>query len=326
MSEVAWKIVFTSRGQRLIVECALVTYIYEIKSLVDSRIVSQITYDSRLDDAQAVMGSDITKVSRYYRDRIARTDDMAERDLKGILQSLFFEGKRSDGQVRTRELEKRMRRIVETEMVLNVLREARNVYAHEIGSEKSRAWSEMVVSSTKYFFETAVVPEARKDEVDSFVSGLNVVPVEVDTQLSRAQPVTGVPSESYLEGITQELAEIKRLIDLGAGVATSSQDDLPTINEVELETLLLEIKAKINEEMRGPYWPGPGANLCQKTIIGEILAYKPRDITEALRLPDVAWRVEKNRSLFRQQVDKYGDEINALLQRTDWERNDDSVF
>ena len=324
VSSDTWKLIFKTAPQRLITDCALLTYMLELRSLVDAGYIEEEQFALRLADAQALMGRDITQLPRHFRARLVRKDGAAERDLKGTMQSLFFDAKKQQGASEARLLEDKMRRMIDIEVTLNVLREARNVYAHDLGAKMSHAWNNMVISSALYFFEKAEVPKNMRKEVEAFVGDLR----GYATEAQAIEPMTREKVEPSVapdvDSIATELAEIRRLLDLKP--TNASNESSTPISEVELEQSLLEIKQRISSEHDESPGFGPMANLCQKSIINEVIRYKPRDLKEMLRLPDIGWRVQKNPALFKAQINKHGSAIADLLSRTDWDQDDAAIF
>ena len=324
-----WKKIFESSIQSAIVECALTTYVRQLKFLYTENLVSESTFREQSEAVAFILGKDLTNLLRFFRTRLPREGEFSDRDLKGIFQAVFFESKNLIPQPKKLDLESRMRKLIECETTLLTLKEARNVYAHEVSFDRSAAWNQMVTGAAIYFFEIADVPDKYNTLINelidtSFSSQKKMDESSVANPRDKDKEAVGA-SES-LDSLLSDVAEIKNIINRQGGGAFPDENDLELISEAQLELELHIIREKINDKYGGSNWPGPMANLCQRSIINQILEFKPRDLETALRLPDVAWRVHKNAYLIKLQVNIFGDEINNMLKITDWEVVDESPF
>lgn len=123
----------------------------------------------------------------------------------------------------------------------------------------------------------------------------------------------------------EELRAIKGLLEVtgASGHETELSKTREAISEAEFESALVELRSRVLDVFAGDDWPGPMANLFQKTFVSEVLKFKPKNLAEAMRLPDVAWRFDQNRNLIKRQVSEFGAEFDALISSVKWEDEDD---
>ena len=65
-------------------------------------------------------------------------------------------------------------------------------------------------------------------------------------------------------------------------------------------------------------WPGPTANILQKSIIEEVLQIKPLDIEGYKALPEFKWHLENNPVLMINYLEIWWPKINEVIKNINW--------
>ena len=171
----------------------------------------------------------------------------------------------------------------------------------------------MLKASSEYFIEITGFTEKYSD----LVLKLNCQQGASTESLTVAQAsVLGV-KEIPPDPLASVSAQLDRITDLlqGHQPVAAELDGEPkvVIAEAELERTLQVWREEVAQRFSGPSWPGPAANIFQRSIISDIMTWQPTSVEEVLRLPDVAWRYEKNKPLMKAQLDSYRDQLNQFL-------------
>lgn len=321
--EEAWRQLFNSRNQSVLVDLLIYDYFPALKFLYEKDEISKSVYEDQLKEIQEVRGRDLTVAFRLLGRRFSRISGERPGSLRINMQSFYFQKKAAGGsKVALGEIEAHSERLRVTDPLFTLLKEARNVDAHDL-SEQPAYWNTMVLSCVLYLLDVSRVSEKLLDDakalkmfVSNQLNASNVVPDKTQTP----KPPTN----------TEVLAELRSLRGLISSEQENTnqkpEDAQPSLTEAEFESRLLELKRLVLEEFEDDYWPGPMANLFQRSFVSEVMKYKPNNLNEAIRLPDVAWRVDKNRSIVHKQINRFGEEFDALIKRVKWEDDDIDVF
>ncbi|MDC0433095.1 hypothetical protein OAL88_00255 [bacterium] len=325
--EEPWRHIFRNKNQNILVELLVHDFFSALKFLFDQGELSKLVYEEQLREVQSVRGKDLTVACKLLSKRFLRISSERPANLRIHLQQFFFEQKDSRKDPgNLSKTEAHSLRLRTTDPIFTLLKEARNVDAHNLSSH-STEWSILVLSSVQYLLTISQVNRQYLEDArllsefirDALSHAFQERQVEDDSQIA-VQEKDINPTVELLD----ELRQIKGILEVGgyeaANVSVASAG--PSLSEAEFESALVKLRANVLELYAGDDWPGPMANLFQRSFVAEVLQYKPRNLAEAIRLPDVAWRLAQNRDLIKKQILRFGPEFDALISSVKWEEDD----
>ena len=323
-SRTNWRELFSGEFQEALVCSALQAYKTSFEWLLRESLVTPSETERMLALLENARNRDISITYKLYKTRFEWIGGESARDLRGTLQAIFF-GLRDNpaASARLYEVENLMRKITECELILALLKEARNVFAHTTKDTRSSAWDEMLKASTLYLLEITGFADKYSELALKLTSPLS------STEDGRAEAPESISGKREVP--EDQLASVSAQLDKITDLLKSHQPEVKefdgsskvVIAEAELESSLQAWREEVAQKFSGPSWPGPGANIFQRSIIADIMKWQPNSVEEVLRLPDVAWRYEKNKPQMKAQLDSYRDRLSYLLENVQWEVSDD---
>ena len=246
-------------------------------------------------------------------------------------------------------------RFYEAEKLFGLLRNARNVAAHDLREHSEAGWCLSILASVVRVLEICDFPKDTTDAVDHLrsycISAITTVFSDGKSapgNMAERGPANGEVVKSnvsshpetrtrFVDEITDTITE--RLYEKFGQPVTVQGDMSPQSNldgeeqfgidganfandSISPETLrqeLLALKGEIDSSFAQELdWPGPEAHILQRAIINDVMLHKPRSLEDWKRTPDTAWRYVKHKVLMDRQLAKFGSRVNGLLASTAW--------
>lgn len=355
----AWRAIFSDKRKQLLLSSgALMT----IGNIVDALAhYGAITIDERSraqTSLKAIEFQDLGEATKPFFWRFDGELPDGERRKLGIGQHLHQcatrIAKQQDDSHSAMYLRNLTNRYYEAEKHFGLLRNARNVAAHDLREHSEVGWCLSILASVIRVLEICDYPKDTADAVDELRSyciraARNIVSDRTsDGEVLVSQSATGDPTTSaalahpetrakFVDEITETITD--RLYEKFGQPASaqirksphSSSDEGGEFEPEELdfandsispETLrqkLQSLKAEIDTSFTHELdWPGPEAHILQRAIIHDVMLHKPRSLEDWKRTPDTAWRYVKHKVLMDRQLAKFGSKVNELLASTAW--------
>jgi hypothetical protein len=325
--EESWRQVFSSKNQNVLVELLVHDFFSALKFLYDQNELTRLVYEELLREIQGIRGKDLTVAFKLLGKRFYRISSDRPASLRINLQALFFEQKalRKDWNI-LEKIESHSVRLKTTDPIFTLLKEARNLDAHDL-SEQSTGWNVLVLASVQHLLAVSEVNKKYIDDaklLNAFVCDTlgrlhQETPVDNREQIGGGESDVGPTAE-----LLDEIRQIKGILEISSPESEAAlvAPETRSLSEAEFESALVELRYRVVQAYACDDWPGPMANLFQKSFVSEVLQYKPKNLAEAVRLPDVAWRITQNRELIKKQMIQFGREFDDLISSVKWEEDD----
>lgn len=324
----AWREIFSNKNQNVLVELLVHDYFSALKFLFDQQQLEREVYEEQLKEIQAVRGKDLTVAFKLLGTRFLRVLGERPASLRINMQGFFFNQKALGAdRVKLEAIEDHSSRLRTTDPIFTFLKEARNLNAHNLSQQPSH-WNILVLASVQHLLNISRVQKQFLEDARDLMAFICDELGQSESKLKQdppTPPAVNIEGAGQTAALVEELRAIKGLLEVtgASGHETELSKTREAISEAEFESALVELRSRVLDVFAGDDWPGPMANLFQKTFVSEVLKFKPKNLAEAMRLPDVAWRFDQNRNLIKRQVSEFGAEFDALISSVKWEDEDD---
>ena len=335
-----WRTFFLEADINRYLAKSILTATYQsIQLLEQAEIISGAEVKLKYSALQELLGSDVSEVfnTAYWSYKIESTQES-----KGIVAILNLARQKSrEGDERLiQQLNMHYLRWRELIPLVRALKEIRNSAIHDLAREIDSSWLFYVSSCVFRFTYLSSAP--RNDElVIERVRALSLKIIK--SQLSADLEDKSEDDRSYHDltqhfiAVTDRLDRIERSINHSKLFSEANSPVLDTQDQREevqppletnegsflteelLKERLLALREKIKADFSVDDMFSPSDNILQTAIINEIIKCKFSNLEEVLKVEDVKWRIEKKIAVVSNQMEKYKDQINDLLQKTAWD-------
>ena len=238
-------------------------------------------------------------------------------------------------------------RVREAEPLFKLLREARNIAAHDLSNRSAIGWSTLIPATVLRVLELCPHPKNENAPIEEMTSECEaqlkqILGQHFSDQSNNSDELNGsaeqgTPTRQDTKSLETSLDRIEQLLlqqnavdnpkaedgEIVSGADVQSEDvqlpDVDWITPAMLKQELLALKQECANEFSQYVELGPKHNLFQKAMISDILSYRPGSAVEVLRLPDFGWRYKENISTLGQQFKFFEVRMDELLKRVDWD-------
>ncbi len=346
-----WQTFFSDRAFHACLSNAAVLMVEKaFREARDVDVISDDVYELIWADLSDKVNKDLTVTLRcFYNKYDLNFDPQGWRSVNAlsicrVVQNKLENSNKREQLQKIRSLGWRVR---EAEPLFKLLKEARNIAAHDFRNRSATGWSALIPATVLRVLEICPHPKNENAPVTKITA-------ECEAQLRRvlgehlsvqvngsdepnssagAQKSAGKDANSIaksLDRIEQMLTQTSVAVDARVRdddsslvpEAQSDELDLPDIDwitPIMLKQELLALKQECASQFSQDVELGPKHNFFQKAMIADVMSFQPSFAAEVLRLPDFGWRYKENISSLGRQFKFFETRIDELLKRVDWD-------
>jgi len=334
-----WQI-FVSSGafQSCISNCCILLVEKAFREAKDTDVVESSTYQAVCADLRACVNKDLTTSTKsLYKKYPLKYDPQGWGSanclsISRVVQKKLEQLNHSERLQKARSFGWRVR---EAEPIFKLLKEARNVAAHDMRPREEAGWQLIIPSSVIRI--TELCPHSR-DQI-SDIEQMNKVALDQirSLQINEMTPEDGAEVDEGLEqykDLVQRLDIVQQILqssarnvpkqsDTGLYHEQESEEISPPEQEWITPQLLKKELLKLKEDCKARFVDNVeyshSKNFFQLALVNDVMTFKPASSKECLRLSNFGWRYQENIHELGVQYKHYRDAIDELLKRVDWD-------
>ena len=334
-----WQI-FVSSGtfQSCLSNCCILLVEKAFREAKDTDVVEKSTYQAVYADLQACVNKDLTTSTKcLYKKYPLKYDPQGWGSVNclsvpRIIQRKLEQLNHSERLQKIRSFGWRVR---EAEPIFKLLKEARNVAAHDMRPRNDPGWQLIIPSSVIRITELCPHPRNQISDIEEMnriaLNQLQSIQTNDFSQEDESQPAD---SADQYRDLAQRLDIIQEMLQTSVqnipqrtvvGVDYDGDPEdvslpekewiTPQILKKELLRLRQDCKSRFVEVEEYAHTK----NFFQLALVSDIMTFKPSSSEECLRLPNFGWRYQEGIHELGVQYKHYRNVVDELLKTVDWD-------